>query len=96
MIQVRRKQIFSVVREVLILVAGILLAWGLGHLVFVFIAGGLFTILYAVKRNLGLLIIARFTVDFIAVITLHAAGFLGKADYLKANWSALNLSNNSC
>ena len=46
------------------------LAWGIGHLLFVFIAGGLFTILYAVKRNLGLVIIAHFTVDVIAVVIL--------------------------
>ena len=46
------------------------LAWGLGHLVFVFFAGGLFTILYATQRNLALIIIAHFTVDIIALIVL--------------------------
>ena len=46
------------------------LAWGAGHLIFVFFAGGLFTILYAVKRNLVLVIIAHFTVDIIALIIL--------------------------
>lgn len=46
------------------------LAWGVGHLVFVFIAGGLFTIVYAAKRNLVLNIIAHFTVDIIALLVL--------------------------
>jgi len=46
------------------------LAWGAGHLIFVFFAGGLFTILYALKRNLALVIIAHFTVDIIALIIL--------------------------
>lgn len=46
------------------------LAWGFGHLIFVFFAGGLFTLLYALKRNLVLLIIAHFTVDIIALIVL--------------------------
>jgi membrane protease YdiL (CAAX protease family) len=51
------------------------LSWGVGHLLFVFIAGGLFTIMYAVKRNLALNIIAHFTVDIIALIVLPM--FLG-------------------
>jgi membrane protease YdiL (CAAX protease family) len=46
------------------------LAWGVGHLLFVFIAGALFTILYVAKRNLALVIIAHFTVDVIALIVL--------------------------
>lgn len=46
------------------------LAWGVGHLVFVFIAGGLFTIVYAAKRNLVLNIIGHFTVDIIVLLVL--------------------------
>ena len=46
------------------------LAWGIGHLLFVFFAGGLLTIMYAVKRNLALVIIAHLTVDIIALILL--------------------------
>ncbi len=46
------------------------LAWGVGHLVFVFIAGGLFTIVYASKRNLVVNIIGHFTVDIIALLVL--------------------------
>lgn len=46
------------------------LSWGVGHLLFVFIAGGLFTILYISKRNLALNIIAHFTVDVLALVAL--------------------------
>ena len=46
------------------------LTWGVGHLAFVFIAGGLFTLLYAKKRNLALVIIAHFIVDVIALVVL--------------------------
>jgi membrane protease YdiL (CAAX protease family) len=46
------------------------LAWGVGHLLFVFIAGGLLTLMYVSKRNLGLNIIAHFTVDVIALLVL--------------------------
>ena len=46
------------------------LSWGVGHLIFVFIAGGLFTILYAAKRNLVLNIIAHFTVDVFVIILI--------------------------
>ncbi len=46
------------------------LAWGVGHLVFVFIGGGLFTIVYISKRNLALIIIAHFTTDVIALLVL--------------------------
>jgi membrane protease YdiL (CAAX protease family) len=46
------------------------LAWGVGHLLFIFIAGGLLTLMYVSKRNLGLNIIAHFTVDVIAILVL--------------------------
>jgi membrane protease YdiL (CAAX protease family) len=46
------------------------LAWGVGHLVFVFFAGALFMLLYITKRNLPLVIIAHFTVDVIALLVL--------------------------
>jgi membrane protease YdiL (CAAX protease family) len=46
------------------------LTWGIGHLLFVFIAGGLLTLMYVSKRNLGLNIIAHFTVDVIALLVL--------------------------
>ncbi len=46
------------------------LSWGFGHLVFVLLVGGLFTIMYAAKRNLVLNIITHFTVDIIAMFVL--------------------------
>lgn len=46
------------------------LSWGVGHLLFVFIAGGLLTLIYVTKRNLVLNIIAHFTVDVIALAVL--------------------------
>ena len=46
------------------------LSWGIGHLLFVFIAGGLLTLMYISKRNLALNIIAHFTVDVIALAVL--------------------------
>jgi membrane protease YdiL (CAAX protease family) len=46
------------------------LTWGIGHLLFIFIAGGLLTLMYVSKRNLGLNIIAHFTVDVIALLVL--------------------------
>ena len=46
------------------------LAWGPGHLLFVFFAGGLLTLTYAVKRNLVLVILAHFTADVIALVLL--------------------------
>ena len=46
------------------------ISWGMGHLLFVFIAGGLFALIYLLKRNLLLLIIAHFTVDVIALAVL--------------------------
>jgi membrane protease YdiL (CAAX protease family) len=46
------------------------LTWGIGHLLFIFIAGGLLTLMYVSKRNLGLNIIAHFTVDIIALLVL--------------------------
>jgi membrane protease YdiL (CAAX protease family) len=46
------------------------LAWGVGHLLFIFIAGGLLTLMYVSKRNLALNIIAHFTVDVIAILVL--------------------------
>jgi len=46
------------------------LSWGIGHLLFIFIAGGLLTLIYVSKRNLALNIIAHFTVDVIALAVL--------------------------
>ena len=46
------------------------LSWGIGHLLFIFIAGGLLTLMYVSKRNLALNIIAHFTVDVIALAVL--------------------------
>ena len=46
------------------------LNWGVGHLLFVFVVGGLFTIIYSIKRNLALVIIAHLTVDIITVVVL--------------------------
>ena len=46
------------------------LSWGVGHLLFIFVAGGLLTLMYASKRNLAFNIIAHFTVDVIALLVL--------------------------
>ena len=46
------------------------ISWGVGHLVFVFIAGGLFAIIYSVTRNLALVIIAHFVTDIVAIVVL--------------------------
>jgi len=46
------------------------LSWGVGHLVFVFFAGGLFMLVYISKRNLGLVMIAHFVTDVIAMLVL--------------------------
>ena len=46
------------------------LSWGIGHLLFIFVAGGLLTLMYVSKRNLALNIIAHFTVDVIALAVL--------------------------
>jgi membrane protease YdiL (CAAX protease family) len=46
------------------------LSWGVGHLVFVFFAGGLFMLVYISKRNLALIMIAHFTTDVIALLVL--------------------------
>lgn len=46
------------------------LSWGIGHLVFVFFAGGLFMLVYISKRNLGLVMIAHFVTDVIAMLVL--------------------------
>ena len=46
------------------------LAWGVGHLLFVFLVGGLFASIYAAKRSLALLFVAHFTVDILAVLVL--------------------------
>lgn len=54
----------------LILFTLVHLNWGVGHLLFVFFVGGLFTIIYGVKRNLGLVIIAHLSVDIITVVVL--------------------------
>jgi membrane protease YdiL (CAAX protease family) len=46
------------------------LSWGIGHLVFIFFAGGLFMLLYISKRNLGLVMIAHLVTDIIAMLIL--------------------------
>jgi membrane protease YdiL (CAAX protease family) len=46
------------------------LSWGIGHLLFIFVAGGLLTLMYISKRNLALNIIAHFTVDVIALAVM--------------------------
>ena len=46
------------------------LSWGVGHLLFIFIAGGLLTLMYISKRNLALNIIAHFTIDVIALAVM--------------------------
>jgi len=46
------------------------LSWGIGHLIFVFFAGGLFMLIYISKRNLGLVMIAHFIIDFITILVL--------------------------
>lgn len=45
-------------------------SWGVGHLVFVFFAGSLFMLAYMSKRNLGLVMIAHFITDIIALLVL--------------------------
>lgn len=46
------------------------LSWGIGHLLFIFFAGGLFMLVYISKRNLGLVIIAHLVTDIIAMLIL--------------------------
>ena len=46
------------------------LPWGVGHLVFVFFAGGIFMLVYISKRNLALIMIAHFTTDVIVLTVL--------------------------
>ncbi|HEY5690909.1 MAG TPA: CPBP family intramembrane glutamic endopeptidase, partial [Cyclobacteriaceae bacterium] len=46
------------------------LSWGIGHLIFVFFAGGLFMLVYISKRNLGLVMIAHFVTDVLAMLVL--------------------------
>lgn len=46
------------------------LPWGVGHLLFVFLAGGLFMLVYFKKRNLALIIIAHFVTDVLALLVL--------------------------
>ena len=45
-------------------------SWGVGHLVFVFFAGSVFMLVYISKRNLGLIMIAHFITDVIALLVL--------------------------
>ena len=45
-------------------------SWGVGHLVFVFIAGAIFMLVYIFKRHLGLIMIAHFITDVIALLVL--------------------------
>lgn len=45
-------------------------SWGVGHLVFVFFAGSLFMLAYMSKRNLGLVMIAHFITDVVALLVL--------------------------
>ncbi len=46
------------------------LSWGVGHLLFVFIVGGLFTLIYFRMRNVVFNVIAHFTVDVVVMIVL--------------------------
>ena len=46
------------------------LSWGVGHLIFVFVAGGLFMLAYVSQRNLPMVIIAHFVTDAIALLVL--------------------------
>ena len=46
------------------------LTWGIGHLLFIFVGGGLLTLMYVLKRNLVLNIIAHLTVDVLALVVL--------------------------
>ena len=46
------------------------LSWGVGHLLFVFVAGGIFMLMYIWKRNLPMIIIAHFVTDVIALLVL--------------------------
>jgi len=46
------------------------LSWGVGHLAFVFIVGGIFMLVYISKRNLPMIIIAHFTTDVITLLVL--------------------------
>jgi membrane protease YdiL (CAAX protease family) len=46
------------------------MSWGVGHLLFVFVAGGLFMLVYISKRNLGMIMIAHFITDVIALLVL--------------------------
>lgn len=46
------------------------LPWGVGHLLFVFLAGGLFMLVYFIKRNLALIMIAHFVTDVLALLVL--------------------------
>ena len=46
------------------------LSMSVGHLVFVFIAGLLFMLVYMSKRNLALVMIAHFVTDVLALLVL--------------------------
>ena len=46
------------------------LSWGVGHLLFVFVAGGIFMLMYIWKRNLPMIMIAHFVTDVIALLVL--------------------------
>ena len=46
------------------------LEWGVGHLFFVFIVGGLFMLVYIMKRNLTMVIVAHFVTDVLALVVL--------------------------
>ncbi len=46
------------------------LPWGFGHIIFVFFAGGSFMLVYLARRDLGLIMIAHFTTDVLALLLL--------------------------
>lgn len=46
------------------------LSWGAGHLIFVFVAGGIFMLVYIWMRNLPMIMIAHFVTDVLALLVL--------------------------
>ncbi|GGD50649.1 CPBP family intramembrane glutamic endopeptidase [Muriicola marianensis] len=45
-------------------------SWGVGHLLFVFFAGSIFMLVYISKKSLGMVAIAHFVTDVIALLVL--------------------------
>lgn len=50
-------------------------SWGFGHLLFVTLGGGIFTIVYLWKRNIWINIIGHFTVDLTVLLLIPHMGF---------------------